>query len=193
LLRVLQEGEIIRLGESRPRKVDVRVLAATHQDLQVLVDKWTFRSDLLYRIRVARLHLTPLRERREDIPLLSDVLLGQARAVTRKHEVQAIAPGARQALLRHHWPGNVRELKGTLGYATIHCQGVRIQFPELPPERTGPFVPVVSAKAFPKDERAEMLAALEQARGKRGQAAKLLGMSRSTFYRRLDELGISSG
>jgi transcriptional regulator with GAF, ATPase, and Fis domain len=87
LLRVLQEGEIIRLGESRPRKVDVRVLAATHQDLQVLVDKWTFRSDLLYRIRIGRLHLTPLRERREDIPLLSDVLLGQARAVTRKHEV----------------------------------------------------------------------------------------------------------
>lgn len=92
LVRVLQEGEIIRLGESRPRKVDVRVLAATHQDLQVVVDKGTFPSDLLYRIRIGRLDLTPLRERREDIPLLSDAFLGQARAVTRKHEVQAIAP-----------------------------------------------------------------------------------------------------
>jgi transcriptional regulator with PAS, ATPase and Fis domain len=88
LLRALQEGEIIRLGESRPRKVDVRVLAATHQNLQDLVEKGNFRSDLLYRIRVARLQLPPLRERREDIPLLSEAFLGQARAVTRKPDVR---------------------------------------------------------------------------------------------------------
>jgi len=192
LLRVLQEGEIMRLGESRPRKVNVRVLAATHQHLQELVEKGTFRSDLLYRIRVARLHLPPLRERREDIPLLSDAFLGQARAVTRKHEVQEIAPEAMQVLLRHHWPGNVRELKSTLDYAMIHCHGSHIQYSDLPPEIIGLPEPVVSVRPSPRDERTEMLSALEQARGKRAQAAKLLGMSRSTFYRRLNELGLSS-
>ena len=188
LLRVLQEGEIIRLGESRPRKVDVRVLAATHQHLEELVEKGTFRSDLLYRIRVARLQLPPLRERREDIPLLSNAFLGQARAVTKKHEVRGIAPEAMQALLRYHWPGNVRELKSTLDFAMIHCHGSDIRCADLPPELTSPSECVVSAKASPRDERAEILGALEQAKGKRAQAAKLLGMSRSTFYRRLNEL-----
>jgi transcriptional regulator with PAS, ATPase and Fis domain len=185
LLRALQEGEIIRLGESRPRKVDVRVLAATHQNLQDLVEKGNFRSDLLYRIRVARLQLPPLRERREDIPLLSEAFLGQARAVTRKPDVREIAPEVMQTLLRYPWPGNVRELKSTFDYALI------IQFSDLPPEIGGPTAPLVSARPSPRNEREEILSALDQARGKRAQAAKLLGMSRSTFYRRLSDLGIS--
>jgi transcriptional regulator with PAS, ATPase and Fis domain len=191
LLRALQEGEIIRLGESRPRKVDVRVLAATHQNLQDLVEKGNFRSDLLYRIRVARLQLPPLRERREDIPLLSEAFLGQARAVTRKPDVREIAPEVMQTLLRYPWPGNVRELKSTFDYALIHCHGAQIQFSDLPPEIGGPTAPLVSARPSPRNEREEILSALEQARGKRAQAAKLLGMSRSTFYRRLSDLGIS--
>ena len=192
LLRALQEGEIIRLGESRPRKVDVRVLAATHQNLQDLVEKGNFRSDLLYRIRVARLQLPPLRERREDIPLLSEAFLGQARAVTRKPDVREISPEAMQTLLRYPWPGNVRELKSTFDYALIHCHGAQIQFSDLPPEIGGTPAPLVSARLAPRNEREEILSALEQARGKRAQAAKLLGMSRSTFYRRLSDLGISS-
>lgn len=191
LLRALQEGEIIRLGESRPRKVNVRVLAATHQSLQDLVDKGKFRSDLLYRIRVARLQLPPLRERREDIPLLSEAFLGQARAVTRKFEVREISPEAMQALLQYPWPGNVRELKSTFDYALIHCHGAHIQFSDLPPEIGGPSTPLVSARLSPRNEREEILSALEQAKGKRAQAAKLLGMSRSTFYRRLSDLEIS--
>ena len=192
LLRALQEGEIIRLGESRPRKIDVRVIAATHQNLQELVDKGTFRSDLLYRIRVARLHLPPLRERREDIPLLSEAFFGQARAVTRKYEVQEIAQETMQALLRYHWPGNVRELKSTFDYALIHCRGPKMQPADLPPEIGELTVPQLSARPSPKNEREEILSALKEARGKRAQAAKILGMSRSTFYRRLNELGIFS-
>ena len=191
LLRVLQEGEIIRLGESRPRKVDVRVLAATHQNLQDLVEKGQFRSDLLYRIRVARLLLPPLRERREDIPLLSEAFLGQARAVTRKHDVREISPDAMKTLLRYSWPGNVRELKSTFNYALIHCHGADIQCSDLPPEISGPTAPLVTARPSPRNEREDILSALEQVRGKRAQAAKLLGMSRSTFYRRLSDLGIS--
>ncbi len=191
LLRALQEGEIIRLGESRPRKVDVRVLAATHQNLQDLVERGQFRSDLLYRIRVARLLLPPLRERREDIPLLSEAFLGQARAVTRKHDVREISPDAMQTLLRYPWPGNVRELKSTFDYALIHCHGAHIQLSDLPPEITGSTAPLVSVRPSPRNEREDILSALEQVRGKRAQAAKLLGMSRSTFYRRLSDLGIS--
>jgi DNA-binding NtrC family response regulator len=191
LLRVLQEGEIIRLGESRPRKVNVRIIAATHQNLQDLVDRGTFRSDLLYRIRVARLDLPSLRERREDIPLLSEVFLSQAKAVTRKYEVGHIASDTMQTLLRYHWPGNVRELKSTFDYALIHCRGTEIQSSDLPPELNSPTTTLVSVKPAPGNDRDEILSALKQARGNRAQAAKLLGMSRSTFYRRLSELGKS--
>ena len=191
LLRALQEGEIIRLGESQPRKVNVRVIAATHQNLQDLVEHGKFRSDLLYRIRVARVHLPPLRERREDIPLLSEAFLGQARLITGKSEVRDISPEAIQALLQYSWPGNVRELKSTFDYALIHCHRTGIQFSDLPPEISGFFVEGASLRSSPRDEREEILSALGQAKGKRAQAAKLLGMSRSTFYRRLSELEIS--
>ncbi len=191
LLRVLQEGEIMRLGESRPRKVDVRVLAATHQNLQEMVERGDFRSDLLYRIRVARLQLPALRERREDIPLLSEAFLGQARVVTKKPEVCDIASEAMQALLRYPWPGNVRELKSTFDYALIHCHGTQIHLSDLPPEICGTPASLVSVRASPRNERKDILSALEEANGKRAQAAKLLGMSRSTFYRRLSELAIS--
>lgn len=133
LLRVLQEGEIIRLGESRPRKVNVRVLATTNQHLQELVDKGAFRGDLLYRIRVARVRLPPLRERREDIPLLSTVFFEQRRVALGKMHVH-IAPETMQCFLRYSWPGNVRELKRALEYALIHCRGGSVLPTDLPPE-----------------------------------------------------------
>ncbi|MGD9850464.1 MAG: sigma-54 interaction domain-containing protein [Nitrospirales bacterium] len=191
LLRALQEGEIIRLGESRSRTVNVRVLAATNQDLQSLVDSGRFRSDLLYRIRVARLQLPPLRERREDIPLLSRAFFEKARVAIGKMGVQDISPTTMQMFLRYSWPGNVRELKGALDYALIHCRSSSIFPDDLPPEllelshSAGP--PVSPGTRNP---RQEILQALEQANGRRAQAAKLLNMSRSTFYRRLRELEI---
>lgn len=191
LLRVLQEGEIIRLGESRPRKVNVRVLAATNQHLQELVDKGAFRADLLYRIRVARLRLPPLRERREDIPLLSTAFFVKGRVALGKMHVLGIAPETMQRFLRYSWPGNVRELKGALEYALIHCRGESVLLTDLPPELCD-VSPVVQASPFCKqNERQLILDALTQTKGKRVQAAKLVGMSRSTFYRRLTELNIA--
>lgn len=191
LLRVLQEGEIIRLGESRPRKVNVRVLAATNQHLQELVDKGAFRADLLYRIRVARLRLPPLRERREDIPLLSTAFFVKSRVALGKMHVLGIAPETMQRFLRYSWPGNVRELKGALEYALIHCRGESVLLTDLPPELCD-VSPVVQASPFCKqNERQLILDALTQTKGKRVQAAKLVGMSRSTFYRRLTELNIA--
>ncbi|GJL69149.1 MAG: hypothetical protein NPIRA06_17840 [Nitrospirales bacterium] len=191
LLRVLQEGEIIRLGESRPRKVNVRVLAATNQPLQELVDKGVFRADLLYRIRVARLRLPPLRERREDIPLLSTAFFEKSRVAFGKMQVLGMAPETMQRFLRYSWPGNVRELQAALEYALIHCRSEIILPTDLPPELCDVFPAVQSSPFLKSNERQRILDALAQTKGKRAQAAKLVGMSRSTFYRRLTELNIS--
>ncbi|GJL50763.1 MAG: hypothetical protein NPIRA01_19900 [Nitrospirales bacterium] len=190
LLRVLQEKEIMRLGESHPRKVDVRVVTATHQNLPELVKTGAFRSDLLYRVRVARLHLPPLRDRREDIPLLSEVFFGQSRAVTKKWEIQGISSDTMRQLIKYRWPGNVRELKSALDYAFIHCHSAMILPSDLPPEclEAGD---IPSMSLNPEcDEREQIVAALKRAKGKRAEAARLLGMSRSTLYRRLDSLGL---
>ena len=191
LLRVLQEKEITRLGESQPRKIDVRVIAATHQNLQDLVASGKFRADLLYRIRVARIHLPALRDRREDIPLLSAEFLGQARATTGKSEVQDISAETMQRLMRYPWPGNVRELKSAFDYALIHCRGPVIQLSDLPPEilesNDSGFSSISDSQP---DEREQILTALKRAKGKRAEAARILHMSRSTLYRRLNTLGI---
>jgi DNA-binding NtrC family response regulator len=185
LLRVLQEREIIRLGESRPRKVDVRVLAATHHNLSQDVANGVFRADLLYRIRVARIHLPSLRNRREDIPLLVASFLGQCCAVTGK-PVDRVSPEAMQALTNYAWPGNVRELKSAIESGVISCKETTIRIDDLPPEVFDSLVPQMPFEA-PQDEKARLLAALNQAKGNRTMAARLLGVSRATLYRRLTE------
>ncbi|PON19401.1 hypothetical protein C2W62_02810 [Candidatus Entotheonella serta] len=133
LLRVLQEREIIRLGEARPRSIDVRILAATHRNLQEEVEKGTFRADLLYRIRVARIHLPTLRERRQDIPLLTSTFLTKCRAEIDK-AVDEVSHEAMRYLLDYAWPGNVRELRSAIEYAVIRCRGAVIPADDLPPE-----------------------------------------------------------
>ena len=133
LLRVLQEQEITRLGESKPRKIDVRVIAATQHNLSEEVAKGRFRVDLLYRIRVARIQLPPLRARREDIPLMVAWFLGQCRAAIGK-PVQNLSQEAMQLLLEYSWPGNVRELKSAIEFAVIRCKGSVLQ-PKISPWR----------------------------------------------------------
>jgi PAS domain S-box-containing protein len=191
LLRVLQEREIVRLGESRARKIDVRILAATHRHLAEEVAKGHFRADLLYRIRVARIHLAPLRERREDIPLLVGTFLRQCRAATGKsvHDVSSEAMGM---LLAYPWPGNVRELKNAIEFAVIRARDTVIHVEELPPE----ILETCGTKAAAGDrasgdEKTRLLSALAEAKGKRTVAARLLGVSRATLYRRLAELAVS--
>ncbi|WP_447969123.1 sigma-54 interaction domain-containing protein [Nitrospira sp. M1] len=190
LLRVLQEKEIMRVGESHPRKIDVRVVTATHQNLQELVTTGKFRSDLLYRVRVARLHLPALRDRREDIPLLSEVFFSQSRAVTKKLTIKEMSPDTMRQLIKYRWPGNVRELKSALDYACIHCHGEAILPSDLPPECLEVSESPSMSFTTEYDEREQILAALTRAKGKRAEAARLLGMSRSTLYRRLDSLGL---
>lgn len=193
LLRVLQEKEITRLGESQPRKVDVRIICATHHDLQKRVTRNTFRADLLYRIRVGRIHLPPLRERQEDIPLLILSFVSQCRKAMGKLFVQDVSADALQRLTRYQWPGNIRELKSVIEYAVIQCEGDTIQPEHFPPElleSSETALPVSETVPTVKD-RERLLGALKEAKGNRAKAAQLLGISRATFYRWLDDLKIA--
>lgn len=191
LLRVLQEREIVRLGESRPRKIDVRVLAATHKNLSDETAKGTFRSDLFYRIRVARISLPALRERREDIPLLAASFLAQFSAAGKKR-VTELSHDALRLLTDYPWPGNVRELRSAIEFAVIHCRRAVIQPDDLPPEIFQPanFDSVIPGDPL-ADEKARFLQALDRSRGNRALAARLLGISRATLYRRLADLKIN--
>jgi PAS domain S-box-containing protein len=195
LLRVLQEKEIVRVGETRPRKVDVRILAATNKDLGQEVAAGRFRQDLLYRLRVARLLVPPLRERKEDIPLLVEAFLAQGESLARGRAPRC-SSAALTILLKHDWPGNVRELKATIDHALIHCHGDEIQARDLPLEissRSLEGSQGASDQGQPSDqgEQERILAMLEHTGGNCARAAKLLGIGRATLYRRMDRLGIS--
>ena len=190
LLRVLQEKEITRVGDSKPRPVDVRVLVATHRELTQEVAAGRFRSDLMYRIRVARVALPPLRQRLEDIPTLVVEFLRQCHASMGK-PVREISQGAMTKLLGYPWPGNVRELRSAIEFAVIRSEGLVLLAADLPPELVGPNEDPSGGGAAhaPTDEVAHLEAALTAAKGNRAMAAKLMGVSRATFYRRLAALG----
>jgi DNA-binding NtrC family response regulator len=188
----LQEREVTRLGESKPRKVDVRVIAATHRDLDAEVAAGRFRQDLLYRIRVTRIRLPALRERRDDIPLLVAWFLSQSRAAEEK-AVRDISQEAMRRLVSYDWPGNIRELKSAIESAVIRCSGRFIQPDDLPAELPGVMAsPPAPASLAPmdQDKRQRVQDALARTYGNRAAAARLLGVSRSTFYNWLKELGI---
>ena len=188
LLRVLEENAVLPLGESQLRPVNLRLVAATHRDLAEEALQQRFRQDLLYRIRVARVRLPSLRERREDLPLLVRAFLAEHRASTGK-QVRVVGDEAMAILLDYHWPGNVRELRNALEFAVVRCRGSVISPDNLPPEllQSCPESPIGDLGA---DESERIAAALKWARGNRTRAATLLGISRATLYRRLKELGI---
>jgi len=196
LLRVLQENEITRLGESKVHKVNARIIVATHKNLELEINEGRFRADLFYRIRVARILVPPLHERREDIPSLVAAFLAEERVSVGK-VVNQISIEAMRCLQAYHWPGNVRELKNAITHAIIHSSQAIIRPEALPPEllrsnqhKSKTLPPPDEPLEFEKDERTRLLKALEQANGNRTRAAKLLGISRSHLYRRLKACGI---
>ncbi|MHC4904054.1 MAG: sigma 54-interacting transcriptional regulator [Planctomycetota bacterium] len=192
LLRVLQEREITRLGESRPRKVDVRVIAATHRDLKQEAAEGRFRTDLLYRIRIAVLPLPALRDRRTDIPVLAAAFLRAANSEMGK-SVEGLSADAIDVLMNHAWPGNVRELRNAIEIATVRCKTSTLERRDLPPELISGAQATVLSGDPEEAERARICAALRATRGNRAAAARNLGMSRATFYRRLTQLNIDFG
>ncbi|MCH5375163.1 MAG: sigma-54 dependent transcriptional regulator, partial [Planctomycetes bacterium] len=189
LLRVLEENTVTPLGDPRPRPVDVRVLAATHQDLARETADRRFRKDLFYRIRVARISLPPLRDRREDVPLLVRAFLADHRAALGKW-IDDVGDTTMAVIMAHDWPGNVRELRNALEFAVVRAKGSILQPADLPPELCEPHgAEGFDSAGMAREDR--IRAVLEQAQGNRTRAAALLGVSRATFYRRLRELGIS--
>jgi two-component system response regulator AtoC len=205
LLRVLQEGEIRRLGDSQDVKVDVRVVAATARDLSVEVGRGAFREDLFYRLNVFTLHLPALRERREDIPLLVEHFL--ARMNSRMGlSVMGVTPEAMRLLAAYDWPGNVRELENSIERAIVLCEGSQIEVEALP-ERLrlavsaaavappcGPDDDNLSIKrASRRSEESLIRRALQKTRGNRTRAAELLEISHRALLYKIKEYGINVG
>ncbi len=193
LLRALQEREIQRLGESRTRKVDVRLVAATHKDLRQEMQQGRFREDLYYRLDVISVVVPPLRQRREDIPLLVEHFLGKYNPEMGK-TLRGASPEALTLLMRYHWPGNVRELQNAIERAVILQDGPQLQPEDFPLGRTGQ-TPASTESAgelvsLEELERRHILWVLRQTDNHQSRAAQILGIGRRTLYRKLREYGL---
>jgi two-component system response regulator HydG len=192
LLRFLQGGEVRRLGETQTRRVNVRLVAATHRSLETEVARGTFRQDFYYRINVVSLHIPPLRDRPEDLEELAEHFLRRV-AVRARRKVTGFTPRALELLLAYAWPGNVRELENAIERATNLASGDVITEADLPAavtvssERTAP-----DGQADPGEERARLLHALERSRWNQSRAAGELGISRTTLWRKLREHRIAT-
>ncbi|HEY0991826.1 MAG TPA: sigma-54 dependent transcriptional regulator, partial [Kofleriaceae bacterium] len=186
LLRVLQTGEFHPVGSSRPRKVDVRVLAATNADVVREAASGRLREDLLYRLNTVEIHLPALRERRDDIPDLASAFLARARTPSRR-----LSSAAMEALLAHSWPGNVRELEHVIERASLLASGDEITVESLMLRRSD-VAPKLEEMTLEQVERYLIERALATQGGNVSEAARVLGLSRSALYRRLTSLGIRS-
>ena len=191
LLRVLQEQEVKPVGGTDTVPVDVRVVAATHQDLEALVATKRFREDLYYRLHVVALHVPPLRERREDIPLLAGHFLREYAARSNRQLV-GFSPHAMDSLIAHPWPGNVRELENVVERAVALAPGSIVEAGDLPEKLVGgPKSGQAPVQRRSRPTLEEMtcqyvLRALEQAKGNKSEAARILGVPRRTLYRMLE-------
>ncbi len=217
LLRVLSDGQFYRVGGHTPIRVDVRIIAATHQDLEQRVAEGTFREDLFHRLNVIRIHVPSLRQRREDIPVLARHFLAQA-ARELGVEPKVLSPEAEAYMQNLDWPGNVRQLENTCRWLTVMASGREVHVQDLPPElgvsaeaRSGPPAQWQAAlrnwaeselaegavglldRATPEFERILIEAALRQTGGRRQDAARLLGWGRNTLTRKIKELGMEAG
>ena len=191
LLRVLQTGEMQRVGSSRMRRVNVRVLAATNSDLGKAVEAGAFREDLLYRLNTVELHLPPLRERREDIPALATHFL-QRQAKRYEKQLAGFEPEALNALLDHPWPGNVRELEHVIERAVLMAHDDKIQPDDLGLRTPKAGTAMLEGMTLDDAERYLIMKALERYEGNVSRAADALGLSRSAMYRRLQQHGIEA-
>lgn len=212
LLRVLADGEFYRVGGHSPIRVDVRIIAATHQDLEQRVKNKLFREDLYHRLNVIRIRIPPLHERHEDIPLLLDHFLKQA-AIELDTDTKRLRPEVSEHLSHYHWPGNVRELENICRWLTVMAAGNEVHMEDLPPELhqvsknekwfdweeamthwaqqsiSHTQEPLLNI-ATPRMERILINTALRFTNGRRQDAAKLLGWGRNTLTRKINELNI---
>ena len=216
LLRVLADGEFYRVGGHLPVHANVRIIAATHQDLEALVQRGTFREDLFHRLNVIRIHIPKLSERREDIPRLMQYFLQRA-AEELGGDTKILLPRTQEFLSNLDWPGNVRQLENTCRWLTVMASGREVHLRDLPPElgKTSPRTNTASPsdwrdqlsqwarnellqgkeqilrEALPAFEQVMIDVALQHTQGRKRDAAELLGWGRNTLTRKLKELGLS--
>jgi transcriptional regulator with PAS, ATPase and Fis domain len=195
ILKVVEEKQFYRLGDVHERKVDVRIMAATHRDLKKLAEDGGFRSDLYFRISPLRLSIPPLRERPEDISVITDKLLEQFSWDMKRGKLR-ISDSARLELERYPWPGNIRELRNVLERATLLCDDGMIHKTGLEfdiPERQSLAANVVAGNLTLKEmEKRYIILALESEGGRVSQAAKRLGIPRSSLYAKIREYALLS-
>jgi DNA-binding NtrC family response regulator len=197
LLRALQEREIRRVGGNRTIKVDVRVVAATNRDLRAMVSDGRFRDDLYYRINVLSVDVPPLRERRDDIPVLIDYFLKKHTRNTSRL-VRGLTPDTRRLMMDYSWPGNVRQLESAIERAILLCEGDLITVEDLPlevrqevrPTTEGAFKLPAEGISFEDVERSLIIQAMEQTDYNITKSAKLLGLTFRTLQYRLEKFGI---
>ncbi len=196
LLRVLEEKVIERVGENASIPINARIISATNRNLERLVREGTFRKDLFYRINVIPIWIPPLRERTEDIPLLAEAFIRRVGLKTGK-SIHTISPEAMALLVDHDWPGNVRELKSAFEYAFVTCREDRLEPYHFPPNIQDSRKTVdtrwdrgATRTSRETQKRNQLISALQQTRGNRTEAARLLGVSRVTVWNRMKRFGI---
>jgi two-component system response regulator PilR (NtrC family) len=191
LLRVLEEKVVVPVGDTHPRPIDVRIIAASNQDLDKMVRDGQFREDLLYRLNVVKITLPPLRQRKEDIPLLVHHFLEKYTRQMNKH-VLGVTNGTMRALLNHEWRGNVRELENVIERAVIFAEGRQISVEDMPFATDGMTDDVGEElkDALRQFERQHILASLRRHNYDKVETARHLGIGVSSLYRKLDELSI---
>lgn len=195
LLRVLQDGEFERVGDAKTIKVDVRVIAATNQNLQELITQGKFRKDLYYRLNIISIDIPPLRERKEDIPLLAEEFIKKHARHTSK-KIEGISDAAMRILSGYHWPGNVRELENVLERAVILSKGKIVTPEDLPPflhadKPAGDDEYNLKLKdALQSPEKVLILKALHSTNWNRNETARVLGINRTTLYKKMNKFGL---
>ena len=189
LLRVLESGELERVGSSQTRKVDVRILSATNAQLHEEAKAGNFREDLLFRINTVEIHLPALRDRHEDIPLLAQHFLGRSRTRYRK-QVSSFSAAAMQQMMQYAWPGNVRELEHSVERAVLLCRGEEIEPANLAIAASRSSIPSFESMSIDEVEALLIRKVLRRCDGNISQAAESLGLSRAALYRRIEKYGL---
>jgi DNA-binding NtrC family response regulator len=189
LLRVIESGELERVGSSQTRRVDVRLLSATNAALEAEVKAGNFRGDLLFRLNTVEIHLPPLRDRREDIPLLATHFLGLDCAHYRK-QIGGFTPAAMQQMMQYAWPGNVRELEHAVERAVLLCRGEEIEPTNLSIASARPAAQPFENMSIDEVESLLIRKVLRRCEGNISQAAEALGLSRAALYRRIEKYGL---
>lgn len=194
ILRVLQEREFERVGGTKSLSIDTRIVAATNRDLKSEIAEGNFREDLYYRLNVVNIHIPPLRERKDDIPILATAFLKEFSEENNK-QIEGIDNKAAMALYNYSWPGNIRELRNCLESAVVMCKGHFIQTQDLPPDISASaedegFIRIPMGTNMAEAEKLIIRSTLNFARGNKSKCAEILGIGRKTLHRKIHDFGM---